>query len=327
MARSANQKLKLLYLNKILLENTDNEHGLSLQQITDMLASYGITAERKSLYDDFEALRLFGVDVETRRGKHTEYYVGERDFQLPELKLLVDSVQSSKFITKSKSDELICKLEALASRYDAQKLHRQVYVANRVKTMNESIYYLVDELYEAIFSNRSVSFQYFDWNTKKEKILRHDGKRYNVSPFALTYDDENYYLIAYDHEKNMIRHFRVDKITCMKVSSEAREGRELFEKFDIAKYTGRHFSMYAGEDTLVRFECDSSLASVIIDRFGRDITFFDKGDKFEFSAHVSLSPVFFGWVMSFGNRLRVLAPELAVEKLKSSIAEIQGLYK
>lgn len=326
MARSANQKLKLMYLEKILLENTDETHGITIAEMISALENYGIHAERKSLYDDIELLRTFGVEIETNHGKRTEYFVAERSFQLPELKLIVDSIQSSRFITRKKSDELIGKVESLASKYDAAKLHRHVYVSNRVKSMNESIYYTVDDLYNAIFDNSAVIFQYFDLDTKKNKVLRHNGKIYTVSPFALTYNDENYYLIAYDHDDGSIRHFRVDKIENLKLCDKKRQGHELFEQFDVAKYTERHFGMFGGEDTLVRFECDNSLAGVIIDRFGRDVTLIEGDGKFVFSAHVSLSPVFFGWVLSFGNKLKILAPSSVTDKLKSTLEDIQKMY-
>ena len=207
-----NQKIKILYLMNILLENTDDLHGLTLDEITEKLSAYGIDAERKTLYDDFEVLRTFGMDIDKRKeSKLVRYYVLSRNFELSELKLLVDAVQSSKFITRKKSLELIKKLEQFSSVYQAQQLNRQVYVANRIKTMNESIYYTVDEIHEAISANKKISFQYFRWNEKKEKVLSHDGKIYSVSPFALTWDDENYYMIAYDSEVEKIKHFRVDK--------------------------------------------------------------------------------------------------------------------
>ena len=192
MAKIQSQKMKLLYLLQILLTMTDDEHGLTLSQLLSQLEQRNITAERKSIYDDFEALRHFGIDIESRKeNRTTVYFVANRTFELPELKLLVDAVQSSKFITHKKSNELIKKLETLCSVHQASQLQRQVFVANRVKTMNESIYYCVDDIHNAISENRQITFQYFDWGTDRKKHLRHDGKIYRVSPWALSWDDEN----------------------------------------------------------------------------------------------------------------------------------------
>ena len=197
MAKGQNQKRKLLYLLDIFRQETDEEHPLTLEQLREMLAARGVEAERKSLYDDLEQLRLYGADVVTVRDRQVRYYLGQRTFDLPELRLLVDAVQSSKFITHRKSLELIRKLESQVSRHQAGQLQRQVLVSGRIKSMNESIYYTVDELHNAMNNDRQVTFQYFDWDTRKQKRLRREGAFYTVSPWALTWDDENYYLIAY----------------------------------------------------------------------------------------------------------------------------------
>ena len=195
MARSSFQKLKLLHVRNYLLQNSDEEHPITVNQMIQYLESNGIAAERKSIYDDIEALRTFGMDIEEcKRGRVFGYYVASRTFELPELKLLVDSVQSSKFITHKKTASLIKKIETLASVHSAQLLHRQVFVKNRIKTMNESIYYNVDEIHNGISNNRKIRFLYFEYNVAKERQYRHGGAYYVVSPFAMTWDDENYYL-------------------------------------------------------------------------------------------------------------------------------------
>ena len=206
MARSANQKLKLLYLYRILIEQTDEDHPLSVQELIAQLAQYNIQAERKSIYDDLDALARFGVDVQCRKGRSPGWFVGGRDFELPELKLLVDAVQSSRFITRKKSDALIRKLERLASVYQARQLQRQVFVSGRIKVMNESIYYNVDKLHAAIASKRSITFQYFDYNMYRQKVFRRNGSRYTVSPYGLIWNNDNYYLLAYDSEHRQMRH-------------------------------------------------------------------------------------------------------------------------
>lgn len=323
-----NQKIKILYLMRILLESSDDLHGLTLDEITDQLSAYGVDAERKTLYDDLEVLRTFGMDIEKRKeGKTVRYYVLSRSFELPELKLLVDAVQSSKFITHKKSLELIRKLEQYASTYQAQQLNRQVYVANRIKTMNESIYYAVDEIHEAISANRKISFQYFHWNEKKEKVLSHDGKIYSASPFALTWDDENYYMIAYDSEAKIVKHFRVDKMLNLRVLAESRDGIEIFENFDMALYSQKTFGMYGGEEENVTIRCKNVLAGVIIDRFGKDTLFTNVTDNFfEFHVKVAVSPTFLSWLMTFGSDMRIISPESVKRAYMELAREGLGQY-
>ncbi|MBS6162288.1 MAG: WYL domain-containing protein, partial [Clostridiales bacterium] len=199
-----NQKLKLLYLMKILMQETDEAHPLSLAQLVEKLEGYGVEAERKSLYDDMEVLRVFGIDIEKTGSRNCVYYVGSRTFEVAELKLLVDAVQASKFITRKKSSDLIKKMESLASVYEAGTLQRQVYVGNRVKTMNESIYYNVDKLHTAIYDDKKISFRYTDWavdftaGARVKRQVRKNGRRYAVSPWALTWNNENYYLVGFD---------------------------------------------------------------------------------------------------------------------------------
>lgn len=318
MAKSSNQKLKILYLMKIMLENTDDRHCLTINQIIEKLNAYGVSAERKSLYDDFEALRVFGVDIEKKLGKTVGYYVACRDFELPELKLLVDAVQSSKFITRKKSEELIRKIESFTSKYEASQLQRQVYVANRIKTMNESIYYIVDDINSAIADNLQISFKYFDWNEKKEKVLRHDEKLYTVSPWALTWDDENYYMIAFESESNKIKHYRVDKMVGITVLSKNRDGEKEFKNFDMALYSKKTFGMFGGEDTEVTLICKNELAGIIIDRFGRDVPFRNIDEEhFEITAKVAVSPLFLTWLMNFGADIKIVSPQNVIEEFKN----------
>ena len=327
MARGSNQKLKILYLMKIFLEKTDSEHSLTLAEIIDELEKYGISAERKSLYDDIDNLRAYGMDIETTRDTRVRYYVANRLFELPELKLLVDAVQASKFITARKSGELIKKLESFSSTYEAMKLQRQVYVANRIKTMNESIYYNVDFIHSAINDNKRITFKYYEWTPEKEKKLRHGGATYCVSPWALTWDDEYYYMIAYDSAACCIKHFRVDKMVKIGVSEDAREGAEMFRDFDMALYSKQVFGMFGGELTTVLLECDNSLAGVIIDRFGADVTIMPKGDKFEASVRVMVSPTFISWALGFGGRIKILSPTYVAEELQKTAKEALEAYK
>lgn len=327
MAKGANQKLKLLYLMKILNERTDEEHILTIKQIIEMLEEYDVTAERKSLYDDFEALRFFGIDVESGgQGRNTGYFVAEREFQLPELKLLVDAVQSSKFITKKKSNELISKLASFASDYEKMQLDRQVFVSNRVKTPNEQAYYNVDNIHNAIAQNKQLTFKYYEWNEKKQKVLRHDGALYEISPWALTWDDENYYMIGYDAKADKIKHFRVDKMQSVTIDSKARLGAELFDNFDMAVYSKQAFGMFGGQLEKVTLECDNSLAGVIIDRFGDSTMFINDGDVFRVNVKVMVSNVFLSWVMGFGNKMKITSPESVSQKLEQLAKQVLENY-
>lgn len=328
MAKSENQKLKLMYLMKILLEKTDEDHVLTMPDILRELEAYGISAERKSIYSDMECLRTYGMDIiGEKRDQKFSYYVASRQFELAELKLLVDAIQSAKFITAKKSKELIKKIESFASKYEAGQLQRQVFVSGRIKTMNESIYYNVDAIHSAIAANRQIRFQYFQWNVKKEMELRKNGAYYQVSPWALSWDDENYYLVAYDDEEEKLKHYRVDKMLHIGQTDEPRKGKKLFEGFDTALYAKKMFSMYAGEEELVKIECENRLAGAIIDRFGKDIPM-RKIDEEHFSVNVrvSLSCQFIHWIMALGSGAKIVGPEYVVDMVKEEVRRLAKQY-
>lgn len=317
MAKSSNQKLKLLYLLKILTEQSDEEHCMSAQALIDALDAYGIKAERKSIYDDIAQLIDFGYDIVLIKAKTGGgYYLAGREFELAELKLLVETVQASRFLTLKKSRELIAKIEQLASRAEARQLQRQVYVANRIKTANESIYYIVDDIHRAIQDNEQISFQYLEWNLDKELVPRKDGKIYRISPWALTCKDENYYLIAHDEQSNTIKHFRVDKMGHIKVlEGVRREGAELFEQFDIAAYANKTFGMFGGREEVVTLEFENRFIGVVLDRFGKDVSVRRMdGEHFQVRVQVALSGQFYGWLTGLGVGARVTAPAAVVEE-------------
>lgn len=327
--KGENQKLKMLYLVKIFCEETDDLHALTMPQIVAKLAGYGVNADRKTLYEDFKLLREFGIDIIAEKSGHSHYYhIGSRDFELPELKLLVDSVQSAKFITDRKSQQLIKKLEALVSKYEGSKLHRQVLISGRIKTMNESIYYNVDKIHEAIGSNRQIRFKYFDYNLKKEMVARYDGRWYQFSPWALMWDDERYYLVGYDAKHESIIHYRVDKMTEIGIVDEPREGQESFKKFNIAHYTNTLFGMYAGDETKVTLEAANNMINVLIDRFGKDIIIAPVDDEhFRTTVTVAVSRQFLGWIMSLDGDVRIVAPGSVVDRMKEMINQLQEQYK
>lgn len=327
MARSSNQKLKLLYLAKFLMQNSDESHPLSTAQLIAELAKNDISAERKSIYDDIEALRLFGLDIVQLKGKNGGYYIGERDFELPELKLLVDSVQSSKFITQDKTYRLIKKIENLASVYDGQLLQRQVFVSNRVKSMNESIYYAVDGISDSITQNRKIQFQYFEYTVEKERRLKHNGAFYNVSPFALIWDDENYYMLAWDSSAEKMKHFRVDKMQKVAMLDESREGTEEFEKIDMSAYSKSVFGMFGGKEQKVKLRFANYLVGAVIDRFGRDVIILKDGNEhFTVSVSVAVSQQFFAWVFGFGADAEIVSPEEIREEMKTQAAKVAQKY-
>lgn len=328
MAKSANQKLKLLYLVKYLMQHSDEEHPVSTAQIIEELAKNNISAERKSIYDDIEALRVFGIDIIQVKGKNGGYYIGERDFELPELKLLVDSVQSSKFITQDKTYKLIKKIENLASAYDGQLLQRQVFVTNRVKSMNESIYYAVDVISDAITQNKKIRYKYFEYTVSKERRFRHDGAFYEVSPFALIWDDENYYMLAWDSAASKMKHYRVDKMDKVSLTDSEREGTAEFEKVDMSAYTKTVFGMFGGNEQKVKLRFANHLVGVVIDRFGRDSIIIKDGDEhFTVSVNVVVSQQFLAWVFGFGADAEILSPEEVRDEMKKQAAEIFKIYK
>ncbi len=328
MAKSANQKMKLLYMMKLFLEKSDEKNVLTVQDILEELSRYDISAERKSIYSDIEALRVFGMDILFTKGRSSGYYLASRTFELPELKLLVDVVQSSKFITYKKSEELIKKLEGLASKYEASQLQRQVYVTNRIKTMNETIYYNVDKIHDAISHNVKISFQYFEWTVEKETRLKKDGQRYEISPWALTWDDENYYMVGFDSDSDMIKHYRVDKMLSIQLTTKMREGKSVFAKFDVGSYTNKTFGMFGGKEMDIELVCDSRLVGVMIDRFGKDAPI-RKRDENTFAIRIKavVSGQFFGWLSGLGMGVRISKPDTVAEEYKEYLRGILQKYE
>jgi len=317
MPRGTNQKFKLYRLAQIMLEKTDDDHYITMPEIMSALAEYGVTADRKSIYNDLRDLETLGIEVEGEPvGNRYHYHVVSRPFELPELKLLVDAIQSSKFITERKTNALIKKLEQLVSKHEAMKLQRQVYVSGRIKTMNESIYYIVDAIHNAISENKKIKFQYFQWNVKKEMELRHNGAWYHISPWGLSWDDENYYLVGYDSDAGQIKHYRVDKMLHIQMCEEKREGKEHFKKLDMADYAKKSFGMFGGEEQEVRLLVDNSLAGVIVDRFGKDVMMIPK-DKSHFivNVEVHVSRQFLGWIFSLGENVKIVGPEKVVVQM------------
>lgn len=325
MPGSPNQKMKLLYLMKILLERTDENHMLTIADMISALAGYGIAAERKSLYSDMELLRVFGLNIEMQKSKSFGYYIDTRRFELPELKLLVDAVQSSRFITAKKSNELIKKLSSLSSVHQAKELKRQVVVAERPKALNESIYYNVDAIHAAINGRQKIRFKYFDYNAEKKRIYRKDGHQYCQTPVVLCWNDDKYYLICYSSKYDGFTHYRVDRMSHVEVCSEEIDKIDK-KRFNVAEHTKQVFGMFGGELVNTKLRFDNSLVNAVLDKFGTELHLYKCGEQFEINVNVSNSPVFLSWIFQFGDKAEIISPDSLRKSMTALIAENATRY-
>jgi len=329
MPRKENQRKKLLILRDILLRNTDERHGLTRKEIEVELSRYDIEVSRQTFAEDLELLREFGVDIMTDRiGSKTIYYVGEREFALPELKLLIDSIQASRFITEKKAMELIRKMEKLCSKHEAAELQRGAVIVDRIKNMNESIFYNVDAVHQAINQNSKIRFQYFNYNIQAEREYKHGGKIYEESPYAMVCADDNYYLLAYNSERNIIKNYRVDKLAAVQVTGEPREGREVFEQYDLKRFTRNSFGMFSGKEAKVTMRFSHRFANAVVDRFGKDVFMRRVDDNWvEVVAPVVVSPMFFRWLYGLGAEAYIVGPQDVREAMKNHLLEVSKLYE
>ncbi len=329
MAKSEGQKLKLLYILKLLAERTDEEHVMPTSEIIEELAKLDICAERKTIYADIRALQEFGYDIlNSKKRDNSGYYMASRDFELAELKLLVDAVQSSKFITAKKSKDLIEKLERLTSRHQAGSLKRQVFVSERNKTENETIYYSVDDIHKAMHANKRIQFRYYDWGVDKQMHFRREGALYEMSPYFLVWKDDNYYLVAFDENEGIMKHFRVDKMASLSVIEKERAGMEEAKKINPAIYTQQNFGMFAGREQMLTLLFPEKQIGIIIDRFGRDIDI-RKRDEDMCSARVkvAVSNQFFGWLTGLGGQIRIYKPDEVAGAYQEYLQSILDGYK
>ncbi len=314
MPKSEKQKQKILYILKLLYENTDEEHTLTVNDIINKLGEYDISAERRSVYSDIRVLQDFGFDIIMQKNSSYGYFIGERLFETAELEILIDSVQSSRFITKKKSEKLIKKLSNLTSKVQARGLSRGVFIRDRIKNMNESILYTVESIHNAIYLNKKIRFKYFYYNIKKEKVFRRDGDYYIANPLALTFDNENYYLIAYTEKYDECVTYRVDKMSSVSVANEKRCVPQ--KPFNVAEYVNPIFAMFDGKVERITCLFHNSLLNVVIDRFGENVTLSEYSeDTFKAVFKAAVSPTFLSWIIGFGASARVLSPDWVVDEL------------
>ena len=327
MPKSFNQKLKILYLMQAFLERTDREHPMSVPDLILYLDGYGISVERKTVYEDIETLRIFGMKIENRREKPSGYYLADRDFSFPELKILMDAVQSSRFITERQSRELVRKLEHLTSISEAKRLQSQTSVLSGSKAVNREIYDSIQKICDAMADNRQICFNYYEWDFSRELKPKRDGARYRVSPWKMIWNNENYYLIAYDDRSRDIRHYRVDKMLKIELTAESREGKEQFGNFDVAAYSRKTFGMFAGEDETVTLICEDALTGVMIDRFGKEVAMrrYD-GTRIRVRVSVAVSRQFFGWLAGLGAAVQIESPEPVAREYREYLETILKTY-
>ena len=324
MPKSDNQKLKILYILDYLQRNSHAAHPVRAVELMQMLEQRGILCERKTVYSDIAALQDYGVDIVSIPGKNGGYYIASRNFELPELKLLIDAVQSSRFLTEKKSRELIEKLCRECSVHEANLVRRDVLVSGRVKSMNETIYYNVDAIQEAISQNKQIRFRYFDWNLDGTRAYRE--KDYTASPYGLCQDNENCYLLAYSH-RHGITSYRVDRMAEIQLAEESRVPCPELTGKHLVEHANRLFQMYSGEAVDVKMRFHRSLVNVVIDRFGRDILLIPDGDEhFVFTTSVAISPIFLSWIIGFGQKAKILHPQSVIDRCKKLCTEAMEQY-
>ena len=313
-------KPKILYLLKILTERTDEFHPLTTNQLIAILdKEYGISVHRTTIPKDMAVLKEFGIDVITIHSTQCKYFIGNRRFELPELKLLIDAVESSKFITTKKTEELVAKIKTLTSENNAKKIKRNNYVSKAVKPDNEQIYYIVDAINDAINNNKKISFQYYDYTRFKDKILRHDGEVYVLSPYHLVWHNDYYYVVGYSEKRKDVICFRVDRIANVPVILED-DRMPMPSEFHLNEFVKTAFNMYGGETVLVDLQCNNKLMKTMIDRFGEDAkTYAYDMESFHIITEVEVSQTFFGWVFGFNGDVRILGPESVKEEYRKMI--------
>ena len=325
MPKSDNQKLKIFYILEYLQRNSNENHPVRTAELISMLdRQHNISCDRKTVYSDIAALQEYGVDIVASSGRNGGYYIASRNFELPELKLLIDAVQSSRYLTVKKSQELIAKLCEQCNEYDAKLMRRNVFVSGRVKSMNESIYYNVDAIQEAINQNRQIRFRYFDWDFGNKRKYRE--KEYLASPYGLCQDNENCYLLAFS-DRHGVTSYRVDRMSDICVTESKRTPCPELTGKALHEHANRLFQMYSGDTVTVKMRFHKSLINVVVDRFGKDVMLIPDGDEyFNFTVNIAVSPMFLSWVIGFGSKAKILYPESVIEQCKALCLETLNQY-
>lgn len=327
MSFSNNKRLKKLYVLKILLENTDEDNMMSTRDLIEALKYYGISAERKSIYTDIEDLKEFGIDVICEKNSSNYYYIGARDFELAELKLLVDVIQSSKFITKRKSQELKKKLQDLTSIHKARELQRNITVHNRVKAINEQIYYNIDLIHRGIQENKYIEFKYYSYDENKRFKPRRNGEIYKVIPYSLNWADEKYYLIGYHQRYNDLSNFRVDRMKELSLSCDKFNKDKFHKEFNVVDYANKTFEMFIGDTEKVEIEFNNSMMNIVIDKFGEGIKINRaKEGYFNIVVDIQVSNTFYSWLFIFGEDAKILSPLGVREEFKRYLERVRRIY-
>lgn len=324
------QNLKLLYLKRIFEEKTDENHPMSIKELKENLCQLGIKVTEQTLRSDIKCLIYSGMDIlMVGSGKNTKYYLGARSFELAELKMLSDCIQSSRSISPKKSAELIRKIEELTSIHESKSIQKQIFISGRSKTSNERIWYNVDEIHKAIDNDKAISFQYLQWNLDKKLEYRHHADPYIVSPWSLIYDDDCYYLVAFDHKSETIRHYRVDKMKSINcIEHMLRRGQDAFGEENLASYSKRHFGMYGGKTELVTLRCKNEIINVILDRFGDEVELIKTDENsFEVKVKIVISDVFIGWLLGLGDKVQLTFPDYVIERIKEFLKRMEELYQ
>ena len=326
MAKSDNQKAKILYIMDYLQRNSSEDHPVKASELIQMLdKQHRISCDRKTVYSDIATLQDYGMDIVSLPGKNGGYFVASRNFDLPELKLLIDAVQSSRFLTEEKSRELIKKLCQQCNEQDARLLTRTVLVSGRVRTMNDSIYNNVDYIQEAISLNRQINFRYFDWDFGGKR--RYREKEYLASPYGLCQDNENCYLLAYS-QRHGITSYRVDRMSHIRVAEETRIPCPELTGKAFHEHANQLFQMYSGDKVKVKMRFHNSLINVVVDRFGKDTMLIPDGDShFIFNASIVVSPMFLSWIIGFGNRAQILHPQDVKDRCVALCREVMAQYQ
>lgn len=325
------KKLIPVYLQQLFLEKTDKNHFIRMSEILSFLETKGIYADRRTIYSAISLLNTADfeiVGVQEKGGY--KYHHPNRTFNANELKFLIDSVAASKFLTERKSRELIEKIKSLGSIYNRESLNRNVLLGNRIKSMNDKVLKNLDTIYAAIGSNSKITFEYVKWTPERKFVPMRKGQTYSASPFAVTLNDDNYYLIAYDDKYRNIRHYRIDKMQAINISPAAREGREYYKQFNIAEYNQKTFGMFSGKEESVKLQCNNSIAGVIIDRFGENAAIrpkFDNPRVFIARVTVNISPQFYAWLFALGTDVKILSPESVIQDFSAMTDSVLKQYR